>query len=56
MSAEVREYRRAPWGSQKWFVLITDPITQEQFICGHSHTSVELATRCAIKQDKETVL
>ena len=54
MSAEVREYARCPWGLQKWYVLITDPNTQEQFVCGHSHSSAQLATRCAIKQDKET--
>lgn len=53
MSAEVMEYKRSPWGLQKWYVLITDPVTQEQFICGHSHTSAELAARCAIKQDME---
>lgn len=53
MSAEVQMYARAPWGSQKWYVLIIDPDTGEQAVCGHSHTSAELATRCSKKQQKQ---
>ena len=50
--AEVQMYARAPWGSQKWYVLITDPNTGEQAVCGHSHTSAELANKCADKHSK----
>ena len=45
---EIKKYKRSPWGDQKWYVSLTDAEGGSS-VCGHSHKSELLASRCLSK-------